>query len=324
MTYLDKIDRKIVYELGKDARLSYKEIATRIKSKKEVVAYRFNNLKEKEIIWKFVPIFSLSRLGIYAFKIYFRFHGLNKEIEKNLISDLVNDSSINWVAKSVGTWDLLISTYACDIMEFAERKNNLFLKYGKYIQEYSVVLLEDALVFNRDYLLDKPIGYRKEFIFGGKPHIEKIDTVQQNILRLIKNDGRYQITELANKLNLNIRTVMSKITDLEKRKIIQGHTIFLRINKIGLQFFKICVYLQDYSKENFEKLLTYSKSNRNVIHLIKSIGNWELELELEAEEVNEVYNFINELKNEFPYIIKKIDLITITDEIKLDFFPEWY
>ena len=41
---VDLLDRKIIYELGKDARISYKELAKKIGSKKEVVAYRISNL----------------------------------------------------------------------------------------------------------------------------------------------------------------------------------------------------------------------------------------------------------------------------------------
>ena len=64
MERLGQIDRKVIYELGKDARQSYKHIAKIIKSKKEVVAYHINELIKKGIITKFVPVFSLSRIGI--------------------------------------------------------------------------------------------------------------------------------------------------------------------------------------------------------------------------------------------------------------------
>lgn len=40
--------------------------------------------------------------------------------------------------------------------------------------------------------------------------------------------------------------------------------------------------------------------------------------------IEQVYAFIEELKAACPDIIKKIDVVMITKEHKLDFFPEWY
>ena len=40
--------------------------------------------------------------------------------------------------------------------------------------------------------------------------------------------------------------------------------------------------------------------------------------------INSVYDYISELKNKFPKIMKRIQLVTITDELKLEFFPEEY
>ena len=62
MDKIDKLDCKILYELGEDSRQSYKQIAKKIHSKKEVVAYHFQKLLKERIITKFVPVFALSLL----------------------------------------------------------------------------------------------------------------------------------------------------------------------------------------------------------------------------------------------------------------------
>ncbi len=321
---LGELDKKILYELGKDARLSYSQISKEIKSKKPIVAYHLQNLAKKGIIWKYVPVISLSRLGIYAHKIYFRFHGLDKEKKKELVEEFVKNKYINWVAESVGVWDLMISIYSKNIMEFVIRKNEIFEKCGDFVQDYSITMLEDALVFNRDYLAMKNTNYRKEFVFGGKIEIEEIDEKQKKILRLIRNDGRFSLLDIAKKTNLNVGTVQSKIRHLEKRGIIQGYTTFINLNRTNLKFFKLCVHFNKYGKTEFAELLNYCRASKNVLHLIKSIGDWELEIELESDNLDYVYDFVDELKTRFPDTIKKIDLIIIKNERKLDFFPRWY
>jgi len=86
MEQLSKLDAKILFELGKDAKQSYKQIAQRIHSKKEVVAYHLQQLIKKKIITKFVPVFSLSKLGIFANKIYINLRGLSLVEEQKLYS----------------------------------------------------------------------------------------------------------------------------------------------------------------------------------------------------------------------------------------------
>jgi hypothetical protein len=69
-------------------------------------------------------------------------------------------------------------------------------------------------------------------------------------------------------------------------------------------------------------VIEYTKLDPLNIHLIKSLGPVELEIELESNDVFNVYEYVNLLKNKFPKTIKQIDLSIITDEMKLDFFPD--
>ena len=324
MYKLDHIDRKIIYELGKNSRLSYKQIAKNINSKKEVVAYHIKQLIARRMITKFVPVFALSRLNIFSSKIYLRLQGLNKEAEKKLYDYLRSDPEIVWIAKCVGRWDLLLGMYTKNIVDFSNKKSKILSIFGKYIKDYDITQIEDGLVFNRDYLTKKPVTYRQHFVFGGKVENNVLDKEEIRIIQLIKNDARFQATDISKKLNIDARTVIKKIKNLQKREILQGFTVFLDIKKIGIQFHKLCIHLQNYEKNNISKLTSFLKANPNTIHLIKSLGSWELEVEIETENSSNIHDYISEIRNKFPETIKQIDLVTITDELKLDFFPENY
>lgn len=318
---LDLIDKKILYELGKNSRLSYKQIAKQIHSKKEVVAYHMNQLTKKGIITKFIPVFDLSMLGIFSNKIYLRLKGLDKKSEKTLYNSLVKNKKIAWIAKSVGRWDLLLGMYAKNIIEFSKIKQEILSKLGKYIQDYDITQIEDAQVFNRDYLINSPTKYRKEFTFSGEVNNIKLSDKESKVIDLIKNNARFTILDIAIKLKLDPRTIIQTIKKLEEKKILQGYTVFLDLKKINFQLHKLCIYLQNYDNIDIEELISFLKQNPNTIHLLKSLGSWELEVEVESNNLQEIYNYISYLKNTFPKLIKQIDLVTITDELKLDFFP---
>jgi len=321
MYELDLLDRKVVYELGKNSRQSYKQIAKNIHSKKETMAYRIKQLVSKKIITKFIPVFSLSKLNIFSGKIYLKLHGLDKLSEKKLITELMNDPDIIWVARSVGRWDLLLGLYTKNNIEFSRIKNKILSINSKYVQEYSVSHNEDALVFNRDYLIKKPVEYRQQFVFGGEVESNLLKKDELKLISLIKNNARFESTEISKELNIDARTVINKLKSMQKRQILQGFTVFLDLKKIGIDFHKLCIYLQNYEGEKLDQFVSFLKSNPNTIHLIKCLGSWEIEVEIESDKDHNIYDYINEIKNKFPSLVKQIDLITITDEIKLEFFP---
>lgn len=324
MEKLDNLDSKIVYELGADARQSYKQIAKKINSKKEVVAYRIQQLIKKGIITKFVPVFALSEIGVFSGKIYIRLRGIRKEVEEKLYFSLVQDKKIAWVAKSLGSWDLLIGIYFRNIVEFGKIKEYILNKYGKYIRTYEISYIEDGIVFNRDYLIDKKITYRNSFIFSGQVGDKKLNGFEIRIINFIKNNARFTVLDIAKNLRVDVRTVLKTIRNLKDKKILQGFTVFIDLKKLGLQLHKLCFYLENYNEKDFQRLLETLKQNRRVIHLAKSQGSWELEVEIEESDLKNIYDYVKELRNVFPEFIKKIDLASITDEIKLDFFPEDY
>lgn len=317
---LDLLNKKIIYELGKDARISYKQLAKKISSKKETVAYRINNLINNKIITKFVPIFALSKLGIFSGKIYVNLKGMKKSDE---ITDwFIKNKEIAWLAKSVGKWDLLIGFYYRNIIEFGRIKESILTRLSNHIQDYEISFIEDGLVFNREYLVDRKNFSRSEFIYGGELKESNIDKIDKKIISLIRNDGRFEYIDASKKLNLDARTILSRINIMKEKGILQGFIVFIDLNKIGYKLYKICIYLDCSDKNSKDKVIELLTKNPNVIHLIKSISSWELEAEIEYDNVENIYNCINSLKNELPDIIKKIDLITINEETKLDFFPE--
>lgn len=319
---LDKIDREIMYELDKNARATYQEIAKNIKSKKDVVSYRFNRLMENSIIKKFVTVFALGKVHIFNFKIYFQFQGLSESEEKRMLQDFIEDAQVIWVAKCEGRWDLMTSHYARHVKEFAKIKDRIFEKYGKYVQDYSIIINDEAWILNRDYLvLNKPLQ-RKSHVYIGEVEDITINEIDKRLFHLISNNARFHILDIAKKLNLDVKTVKQKIKKYEELGFIEGYTTFFNLNSIGLKFFKIFIYAQEQSKKEYNSLFEFCRNRVNVIHLIKTLGPWELELEIEAENIDYIHKLTKELRNRFPNIIKKIESVIISDELKLDFFPQ--
>ena len=60
---IDELDLKIIIELQKDARQSFKDISERLRVSEGTVYNRLNKLKELGVIKRFVPDIDFSKLG---------------------------------------------------------------------------------------------------------------------------------------------------------------------------------------------------------------------------------------------------------------------
>ena len=322
MRKLDIIDRKIILELDTNARATFSEIGKKLGIGKNNVQYRVKKLLEDGVTKKFVTQFSLGTLGLFLSKFYMQLSGFAKEKEKEIYDYLIKDKRISWVAKCEERWDLMIGCYVENLNQLNTIKQDFFKKYEKYITSYDVVFLVEGHTSQRTYLLNKKTIPKKIEKFIGKEKVE-LDEKDKQIVRLISNDARFNYLDIAQKTNLNIKTIQKRIKNMEKTGVIQGYVTFLDTPKIGYNFFKLCIYLQNYETK-LQSFLKYCMELPNIIHIIESLGPWEVELEIETETLQDFYNLTHEIRNSHADIIKKTESVIISNELKLDFFPEWY
>lgn len=151
---LDLIDRKILHELDKDARISTTKLGKKIRINRETINYRINKLQSKGIIRKFVTMTNPSEFGYYIYKLYFKFKKLEENNEKEMLNWIVNNDYIYWVASAKGKWDLNITIYAKSIFHFEKIMEEFFEKYGENITEQEFNITTEVKIMTKDWLLE--------------------------------------------------------------------------------------------------------------------------------------------------------------------------
>ncbi len=68
----------------------------------------------------------------------------------------------------------------------------------------------------------------------------KIDTTDKAILKLLQQNGKYTIKELATKLNLTATPIFERIKRLESNGFIESYKAILNRKKIGLSLLTFC------------------------------------------------------------------------------------
>lgn len=323
MVKIDAIDRKILLALDTDARASYSHIGKGLRIGKSNVQYRVSRLLKEGVIKKFVVQPSLAKLGLFLGKIYFQLSGYSKAEQGEMLKQLMADKRISWVALCEGRWDLMLGAYVSDMGQFIALKNDIFSKFEKYVASYDVVFLAEGHTSQRTYLVGKKGGFSgkvRGFMSTEKADLSDLD---RRMLKFISNNSRFSYSDIAREFKINIKTAKKRVKGLEKAGVIRGYVAFINPKKIGYSLFKLCIYLREYEAKK-RQFVEYCLEQPNVVHAIESLGPWEIELEIEAESPDDFYRISHEIRNAHSGIIKKMESVFISDELKLDFLPGWY
>lgn len=316
---LDLKDKKILWELNSNCRQSNSEIAKKVLLSPEAVLYRIKKLENEGIITQYQTIINLSKIGIIQFKLCLSLQYLNKEKLEQIINKLKKDEKVKWIVSTQGNWNLIISCETNSLDEVDDLKNSILSYFGKSIREKSLSILIEAETFERNYLLEeKKTSSKRTIMKESTP--EKLDKFDLKLLKELSMNARMSIVDLSFKLKLTPRIVQYRIKQLEKKEIILGYKIAIDYEKTGIKFYKLFISLGNLDFEEIKKLNNYFISNKNVIHNVRVIGNWDFEPEVEVFNENEFNKILDELREKFSDLINKIDIITIRKEHKFVYF----
>ena len=181
-------DKKILYELDKNSRISLTELSKKIQMSKESLHYRLKKLTEEKIILKYHTVSAHYRFGTIDYKVYLRLKDLSKKEHKSLINFLIKNKDVFWVTPCNGRWDLMFGIRAAQMNEFFEIHDKLLDKFSKYIQEKELSISRKATQFNRKWMLDSK-EERKTFDFGEENEKINLDLYIFTLVSSIFQEG---------------------------------------------------------------------------------------------------------------------------------------
>lgn len=318
---LDKIDYKILWNLDYNSRMSLSELAQNTNLSKQNLNYRIKKLINENGLLGFMSVIDIHRLGYLTYRIYFRFKNVDAKKEEEIINYFKNHHHILWFVSTSGSWDLEAVFTARNNIHL----NNIFKKIkeelGQYFSKYNVSSSMFNYHFKRNYLLDKK---REEFsptYYGFEPKSEELDKLDVDILIQLSENCRQNNQEIAKKIGITYHTVKSRIQSLEKRKIIQSHRVLINLEKINRKFYKALIKLNNPAKEDEKRLYSFCSQFNFVVYLVEILGEWQLEIETEVQNQEEFTELLRKIRNNFPDLILDYEILQVTKEHKLNYFP---
>ncbi len=111
---------------------------------------------------------------------------------------------------------------------------------------------------------------------------------------------------------------MKKLT---KDGIISQYRVLLDLNKTWHLLYKIMLRLRNLSSKKEEEFRAFVKNNSTGVQFLKLLGNWDIEMEFEVENEEQLHDILLEIRNQFSEVIKDYDTLLIRKEHKLNYYP---
>lgn len=316
---LDLKDKKLLFAMDFHARTPNTILAKKIGLSKQGVDNKIRNFLKKGIITSFYPVINLTKLGAVYGRLFIRTQNLTKEKEKEIHDFLKSDPRFKWVIISEGNYDLLVGMWTKSLSEFKDTVEELVTKYSPYIKEKKTSVMLKLTHFQNRFLLDTK--ETEEIILKGEEEKISVDQTDKAILRELAINARTPIAEISRKINIPRKVVAYRIKRMGENKIIFGYRPLINNNLLGYTQYKILFYFANATEQEVNKLKQYLLTLPSVIYFVEELGICDLDIEVMLKSTQDFFEFMNNIKYQFPTLIKEYETLIFVDTIKISYLP---
>ncbi len=314
---LDLLDRKILYELDLDSRIPVTHLAKKVSASKETINFRIKRLVRNEYIRGFITTIYTSHLNRYYYKLFYKFHKTTPEVDDEIIRFIRNYRKTAWFGSFEGPYDLGFLILAKSIYDLDNFLIDFRGKFGEYILEQEIHTMTSVHRFNLKFFHSGKKTFHTQY---PKELMEpKIDDTDYQIIRILANNSRISVVEIAKNLKVDSGTIIYRLKKLRERKILGTHTLAVNFDAFDQQHFQINFKL--INKEAVDKLISYFSVHKNATFATVTLGKYDLAIELVIKDNKELKKILDKIKEEFSQIIIDHDTFLITKEYNVTWFP---
>ena len=194
------------------------------------------------------------------------------------------------------------------------------------LNNYKIILNLVSFIYPREYLLksDQLADIvSKDIIVGGDRSIEQFDENEMGVVRSILENPRIRMTTLAKQTKLNVKTVASILKNLKKRKIVKGFKFVVDTNKLEISKFRLFLKLHNLNMEREKQLKEYFLKTREVVKVNKTVGDWDIEIDIESLDKSKIRYLIVQLREGFKDLIENFNIIEFYQYYQVSYLPRY-
>jgi Lrp/AsnC family leucine-responsive transcriptional regulator len=318
---LDKKDKQLLTLLYNNSRMSFTEMGKKLRLSSSAVERRMRQLKDEGVISMLLADVNLFKLGFRSYRLYFKFDVMDRKTEAEILKIFEAHPRTVWGVICEGEYDVLWRIIAKDEVEVEKTAYLLLEKFGDKIVEKAVATstYQTFLAWNKALDAERNPAFPLERI----TEVEEVDEVDMKILSALYANARETTVNLAKKVGLTADAVQYRVKKLTERGFILGYTAWFDAKKLGFNYYKILISLRNATREKEQEFLRFCMENDDVIFLNKTIGSWDIEVDIIVRNNEELHEFMRDIKTKFGPILGKHSFISAIEERMLNPLREY-
>lgn len=318
---IQRNDLKILAALDKDSRAQFSDIAKSTGIGQESVRYRFNRLAEEGVITRCTTLINATALGYTYYQLLFKLQNVDIERRAALLSFLKEHPRIGWVAEIEGIYDIAIITPVRHQPELQRLIDDIYGRFSGNIMRRTLSVNLSGEFFPRDYLLSTPRAMPRHPPAYAYEEQHDITDKEKHLCRILAADSRTTAVEAGQRLGVSTDTVLRMMRALTRKRIILQHALTIDPTALARSHYKILLYLNNIDSKTVEQLRTHVRLDNRSLAIIRSLSEYDYELDYELEGPEQLKEVTMELTNTFSNIIRDYSVLRITAMPKYTFFP---
>jgi Lrp/AsnC family transcriptional regulator, leucine-responsive regulatory protein len=310
---IDKVDRRILFELDQNCRIPDTKLAKIVGKSKESIRYRINNLIKSGVIKGFTTYTNNSKLGYMAYKIYLKTREKTQE-KKRFVDYLKNRPDVFWLGIGDGAWDIGLTLLAKSNEDFFNEKNRIFSEFKDIMIEGTLGSIVEAVGIGQKFFVDDSGLRVKPAIVISEPTTVKLDEKDIVIVNALLANGRMRLVELVRESGISLDSIRNRKKRLEQEGVIQRYRALVDHRRLRMEMYKTFLYLEGFSPDTEKKLFSFCKTHPNIVNYVKVIAPWSIELEMIVESYSDYNKVISKIKEEFADSIVNVDSIILSED----------
>ncbi len=340
---LDRKDRKLLYYLSENGRLSYSVLAANVGLSREAVKNRIEKLVKGRVILSFRAQSTHPYFGLEFYNLYLSFARMDAKRQKEYENYIKKHPAVMWDNKCLGKWDYVLLLLVKDLADFSEIISDFKEKFQGNIKEYEfdVVLYEYVYkarvnAFFKGLEAGPPKIQREDssfyrllanttIIVEKKREKHELDLADVKILELLSDNCRQTLEEMSAKAGLPVENIRYRMKRLISWHAIVAFWAAINYDLFGLHWYRIRLRLQKVPAEKEKGLKEFLTNHDKVFWSARSVGRADLHIDIRAEDNNALNVFLQEFNSNFGEITIDYEALVMTNDHDYNnFAPKMY
>lgn len=297
---MNKKVKRALFEISKNSRITTKNLSKQIKTSQQSASYLMKQLKKKKLIRGFTSIIDPAKFGYTNVIVGFNYLDFDKQKKKDILDVLNSVNTIISIQEADQGMDLIVEYSVKNLSAFNKTHSEIAHRFHKSLEIKFIMPVIVKHLFLRKYLMRK--SQDMDIILCGDRDVYPISDSELMVLEEFNDNPIKSYTNISQSTTLSVKTIMNIKKKLEKITIIKGYSCIPDFSKFGINRCLLFLRLSSQSIGETDKLVEYSRVNKQVVGIAKIIGNFQLMLTIE------------ELEEQKSKIIKELRATLMIDE----------